>query len=252
MSSTLVLLSGGLKSAAVAADLKKRERAIVGLFWEYGQRNLTNERAAAVAVAKQLNFPLHTLKLSHLAEVERPGKPWTILGGDLPPDQINGAIPGLLPALITLSAHDALLHECEFIAIGASGTSSIDHQEMGANLVNHINTYFALALSCGIRIQAPLMAKSAEACVRFALDLPGSERLIALTTSCYIPGDVRCGSCKGCKRRAVALKIAGVKDSAWAPGKARIDTAAAQAASERAASEKAEEALVAPVIAKKK
>lgn len=252
MSSTLVLLSGGLKSAAVAADLKKRERAIVGLFWEYGQRNLVNERDAAAQVAKQLNFPLHTLKLSHLSEVERPDRPWTILGGDLPPDQISGAIPGLLPALITLSAHDALLHGCDHIAIGASGTSGIDHQEMGANLINHINTYFALALSCGIRIAAPLMGKSAETCVRFATDLPASERLIALTTSCYMPGDVRCGSCKGCRRRATAFKIAGVKDTAWAPGKARIDAAAAKASVERAAAEKAEESHTTPVLAKKK
>jgi 7-cyano-7-deazaguanine synthase len=59
----LVLLSGGLDSAACAYLLQKQGLKVEGLFVEYGQAALDRERQASAEVARSLGIPLRTQAL---------------------------------------------------------------------------------------------------------------------------------------------------------------------------------------------
>ena len=59
-----VLLSGGIDSAACAYMLARRELAVQGLFFDYGQRAAGPEERAATSVAEYLQIPLRRLRLS--------------------------------------------------------------------------------------------------------------------------------------------------------------------------------------------
>lgn len=60
MTTTLVLLSGGLDSAVCAHLLKANGAAVEGLFVDYGQAALEREKRAAQAVADYLGIRLRT------------------------------------------------------------------------------------------------------------------------------------------------------------------------------------------------
>jgi 7-cyano-7-deazaguanine synthase len=64
--SVLVLLSGGVDSAACAAFYRSQGYAVSALFVEYGQGALRQERRAARRIAKQAAIPLSTVEISGL------------------------------------------------------------------------------------------------------------------------------------------------------------------------------------------
>jgi 7-cyano-7-deazaguanine synthase len=216
----VVLLSGGLDSATVAAIAKERGFSLTALSIDYGQRH-KDELEAAAHVARALG----------IADHRRIGVDLRAIGGSaltsgslaVPKDQApsSGAIPvTYVPARNTVFLSLALgLAE----VIGAFdlffGANALDYSgypdcrpafvEAFESLAN-VATREAVEGRGRFRIHAPLIALSKAEIIRTGVSL-GVD--YSLTHSCYDPVDHRaCGRCDACQIRRRGFVEAGLAD----------------------------------------
>lgn len=178
MSTTLVLLSGGLDSAVCAHLLKSPNRQVEGLFVDYGQAALERERTSAQAVAAHLGIPLRMRAIQPA------------------PARGTGELPGRNALLISLAVFE-LGTEGGLVAIGVhAGTRYFDCSEAFVDAMGRLvqeQTDGRTALS------APLVCWSKSDVFRVfrEIGLAPSE-----TYSCEA-GPTPCGVCLSCADRTV-------------------------------------------------
>lgn len=230
MQRAVVLMSGGLKSAAIAADLKHRGYEVLGVHAHYGQRSQPNETLALQYLVKQIGMTLETMPLPAFAEAESPSRLWPILNKEKPADQITPHVHGLMNVMMLM----AVLHADRF---GANeiyiGWCNIDgnYPDATPGNLNAVNEMIRTAFASGTKVYAPFMLSHQDKAIKTALMIPQGDRLFRLAISC-LDGklDQKCGSCRGCKVRASAFKNANVRDpAAWEPGEIRAKKAAEKA-----------------------
>jgi 7-cyano-7-deazaguanine synthase len=189
--SSLLLISGGLDSAAVAAIHKPT----AGLFVDYGQRPAAGERRAARDVCAHLGLELHEVAVD-----------LTPLGAGL----LN---PSNSPPLHVSPSPEWYPYRNQFlITIAAAQALALGHDEIWIGLVaedetRHADgtTQFVRALDALLRLQegrlslsAPGHSTSTTALLKQAF-LP--EWLLDRTLSCHV-STVSCGECPGCIKRS--------------------------------------------------
>ena len=189
----LMLLSGGLDSAAVAA-LERPDRA---LFVNYGQVPAEAERDAAKAIARHLDLQLDEVDvdLSTLGSGLLAGHP-----------QLEGApTPEWFPFrnqhLVTIAAAHALKHNLGAVVLGLVNGDGDRHSDSTPEFV-----FMADALvrhqEREVRVLAPhIDVQPHELLARSGL----GEDAIDQTYSCYLSGSA-CGQCPGCTRRTEVLE----------------------------------------------
>lgn len=185
--STLVLLSGGVDSAAVATL-----GADHALFVGYGQPVVGREHAAAVRVAHRLGIPFSSA---------------AVVGLDTTPmHDAPGAgarvVPGRNAVLLTIAAARAAALGLDTVRIGAIAGDYADYPDCRPAFVAALSA--ALEAGYGVRIEAPLAAhpkvRAVELCLRAGV--------LDLTWSCYVHGPRPCGNCNSCAARASAIEAA--------------------------------------------
>lgn len=218
----VVLLSGGLDSATVAALALAEGRAVSALSFDYGQRH-THELRAAAQVARHLGITDHRTVRVDLSAIG--GSALTSAGIPVPhhaPDEIGrGPIPTTyVPARNTI-----------FLAVALGLAEVVGAQELhfGANALDYsgypdcrpafVEAFQALANvatrdavqgGARFRVVAPLMQLTKAEIIRrgTALGVP-----YALTHSCYDPvGEDACGRCDACVLRRKGFEEAGIVD----------------------------------------
>ena len=188
----LMLLSGGLDSAAVAA-LEQPTRA---LFVDYGQAAARAERKAARAVAQHLDLELDELAID-LSSV----------GAGLlcPGQQIDDApteewFPYRNQHLATIAAGHALKHGLGVVVLGLIAGDGTRHLDGTSTFLNTLDMLIR-SQEGGLRAIAPHINTPAhELLIRSRLP----QELLERTHSCHAR-DVACGECPGCVRRAELL-----------------------------------------------
>jgi 7-cyano-7-deazaguanine synthase len=223
----VILLSGGLDSAACLAAARAQGFACTALSFDYGQRHRV-ELVAAAAVAHQLGAVDHRVIAIDLraiggsaltSELAVPkGQP---LMGDIPVTYVparNLVFLSLAAGLgETLGARDL------FIGVNAVDYSGypdcrpqfIESFERTVNLGTR-----AGALGAPFKVHTPLIALSKAEIIRLGARL-GVD--FALTASCYDPDEVgrACGRCESCQIRRRGFAEAEVPDpTAYAPSAA--------------------------------
>ena len=211
----IILLSGGLDSATVAALAIADGYEAIALSFRYGQRH-ERELLAARDVAAALHIREHLIVDVNLAQ-------W---GGSALTDQnINVPIEGLQSAEIPITYVPG--RNTVFIAIALSlaeargaeaiylGINAVDYSGYPDCRPDYLAAFQKLAmLSSKVGIEgnapqlvAPLVMDSKVDIVRRAqrLGVP-----IALTWSCYQGGEVPCGVCDSCRIRDRAILEANV------------------------------------------
>jgi 7-cyano-7-deazaguanine synthase len=220
----VVLLSGGLDSATVAAIAKTDGYEVIALSFRYGQRH-ERELTAASRIAEILEISQH-----HIVDINLGswgGSSLTDRTMDLPTDGID---PDIIPSTYVPGRNTV------FIAIAlslaeAQGASSI---YLGINAVDYsgypdcrpeyLETYqnlIALSSKVGIegnsiQLIAPLIRNSKIDIVKqaIALGVPINE-----TWSCYQGDSEPCGVCDSCRLRDKALISAGYPELATPVGR---------------------------------
>ncbi|MCD9027446.1 7-cyano-7-deazaguanine synthase QueC [Luteimonas sp. BDR2-5] len=216
MKKAVVLLSGGMDSAAVVAIARERGFAVHALSVRYGQRH-TSELVAATRVAAMLDVAAHKT-----VDVDLRAFGGSALTDDIEVPEAGGAgIPSTyVPARNTIMLSLALGWAevlgaadifCGVNAVDYSGYPDcrpefIDAFERLANLATRAGVEGA-----GLRIHAPLQRMSKADIVREGVRL-GVD--FGQTVSCYrADADGRaCGRCDACRLRADGFAAAGVAD----------------------------------------
>ncbi len=219
MRRAVVLLSGGLDSATVAAVAKDEGYAVSALSVRYGQRHAA-ELDAARAVAEQLGIEDHRIVDIGLGSLG--GSALTDAALDVPKNAIGAAgIPiTYVPARNTVFLALALGHA---EVIGAQdiffGANALDYSGYPDCRPAFREAFEALANvatkavddpSIRYRVLAPLMDLTKAEIIRLGTRL-GVD--YGQTHSCYDPsGALACGACDSCLLRKKGFEEAGVPD----------------------------------------
>lgn len=189
---SLLLLSGGVDSAAVAAAYKPS----AALFVDYGQRPAAGERRAAREVSAHLGLQLHEAGIDLAA----------FGSGLLSPTGRNLSVassPEWFPYrnqfLITVAAATALALGHDEVWIGLVAEDRQRHADGTGSFVRMIDELLALQEGA-VRLLAPAHTIHTAALLDQA-DLPGW--LLDRTISCHV-STVSCGECPGCLKRRMS------------------------------------------------
>jgi len=218
----VVLLSGGLDSATVAAWARARGFEVIGLSIDYGQRHRC-ELDAAKALASHLGLADHVVLRVDLAAFG--GSALTDAAIPVPRDRPDEALAAEIPTTyvparntVFLALALALAEARGATAIGV-GVNAIDYSgypDCRPEFLDAFRHLAALATKAGVEghapeIVAPLVDLTKAEIVAMGVEL-GLDQ--GLTTSCYDPDESGrpCGHCDSCRLRAAGFAAVGIVD----------------------------------------
>lgn len=194
----VILLSGGLDSATVAA-VERPERA---LFVDYGQEAATAERDSARKIARLLDIELAevTVNASHVGS------------GAL----VNREQPDLAPSpewfpfrnqlLVTIAAAYAIDTGLHSVLLGTVAHDALRHADGKHRFIASLDAVLR-SQEGELRLAAPHADTSTrQLLARTAI----RDEIVAATHSCDV-ANIACGECNSCQRRAAILDSLGAK-----------------------------------------
>ncbi len=216
MKKAVVLLSGGMDSAAVIALAQEQGFAVYALSVRYGQRHTSELDAAArvaaaqgVAAHKVVDVDLRSIGGSALTDdIEVPDA-----GGDGIPVTY---VPARNTIMLSLALGWAEVVGANDLFCGVNAVDYSGYPDCRPEFVRAFEVLANLATKAGVegaglRVHAPLQFLSKADIVREGVRL-GVD--FGLTVSCY-RADVdgrACGHCDACRLRAAGFADAGVQD----------------------------------------
>ena len=213
----VVLLSGGLDSATVAAQAQVDGYDVVALSLFYGQRH-ERELEAAKAIVQALNIQEHHLldvNLSQWGGSSLTDASMAVpIDGTASPMIPSTYVPGRNTVFISIALSLAEAKQAEAIYLGINAVDYSGYPDCRPEYLAAFQALAQLSSKAGIeghapRLVAPLVMDSKVDIVHRALRLGVP---IELTWSCYQGGDVPCGVCDSCRIRDRALIEAGRSD----------------------------------------
>ena len=209
----LLLCSGGLDSIALLILQRRTGAALKALFFDYGQRNVEEERAAARDFCAREDVELFEADLSNafppsgLTSEAEAG--FTYMKG-----KSRFFLPLRNGVFATLAVSWAMRHGCAAILVG-SVKADETHLDSGEPWMSQIRALITQGSAGRVGVEFPL-AGWTKAQLIGALALEDAEAVLAGTYSCYHPRSspkVRrfawgegCGSCLSCRGRRAALE----------------------------------------------
>ncbi|KQR13370.1 MULTISPECIES: 7-cyano-7-deazaguanine synthase QueC [Xanthomonas] len=216
MKKAVVLLSGGMDSAAVIALAQEQGFAVYALSVRYGQRH-TSELDAAVRVAAAQGVVAHKV-----VDVDLRSIGGSALTDDIEvPDAGGDGIPvTYVPArntiMLSLALGWAEVVGANDLFCGVNAVDYSGYPDCRPEFVRAFEVLANLATKAGVegaglRVHAPLQFLSKADIVREGVRL-GVD--FGLTVSCYRadPDGRACGHCDACRLRAAGFADAGVQD----------------------------------------
>lgn len=169
----LVLLSGGVDSAACVDLYQARGREVAGLFVDYGQAARRAEHAAAGAVAAHYGIGLRCLEL-------RAGRE---------------AGPGLVPGRNGFLVFAALLDGAHAGTISLGVHAGTAYYDCSPAFIDHMDQVVRACSGGAAGVEAPLVHWHKHQIWEYARDhgVP-----VHLAWSCEAGGDSACGVCPSC------------------------------------------------------
>jgi 7-cyano-7-deazaguanine synthase len=224
----VVLLSGGLDSATVAAIAKADGYAVYALSIDYGQRHRFElQSAARVAAAagvvehRTVRIDLGSFGGSALtADIEVPhGRSDAEMAGGVPITYV----PARNTVMLSLALGWAEVLGAADLFVGVNAVDYSGYPDCRPEFVEAFERLANLATKAGIdataglpgarpiRVHAPLIKLTKREIIRRGLDL-GVD--YSLTHTCYSPSDtgVSCGQCDACLLRKKGFDEAGLVD----------------------------------------
>ncbi|HWK48144.1 MAG TPA: 7-cyano-7-deazaguanine synthase QueC [Stellaceae bacterium] len=223
MQKAIVLVSGGLDSATVAAIARSEGYDVHALSFDYGQRNRLELEAAARVVAAQ-GIAHHVVTRIDLRQF---GGSALTADIDVPKQRTAAAIAApsvpitYVPARNTIFLSFALawaeVTGANDVFIGVNALDYSGYPDCRPAYIHAYETMANLATKAGIeghqrlRIHTPLIAMTKADIIRRGTEL-GVD--YAVTLSCYDPAppNLACGQCDSCQLRRKGFAEAGVAD----------------------------------------
>ncbi|MFH0912022.1 MAG: 7-cyano-7-deazaguanine synthase QueC [Planctomycetota bacterium] len=217
----VVLLSGGIDSAAACAVAGAEGFSVRALTVSYGQRHACELRAAR-AVAASLGVAEHKILALDLASF---GGSSLTGSGPVPKDRDEAArasgipstyVPGRNTVFLSLALAWAEAIQAHDIFLGVHALDASGYPDCRPEYVRAFERLANLATREGVegrpfRIRAPFASWNKAAIIRRGAEL-GLD--FSLTHSCYDPAEdgLACGRCDACRIRRRAFAEAGLED----------------------------------------
>ncbi len=215
--SAVVLLSGGLDSATVLADLRAKGHVCHTLAVDYGQRH-RSELIAALRVSESLGALSHKVVKVDLRAIG--GSALTDDALDVPTEMEAGIPVTYVPARNTLMLSLALGYAevlgAQCIGIGVNAVDYSGYPDCRPEFIDAFRHLAQLATKAGVEgqamtIETPLIHLTKAQIIQHGIRL-GVD--YGITVSCYQATDegLACGVCDSCRLRKQGFQDAGVAD----------------------------------------
>lgn len=207
-SRVLILLSGGLDSACLAATAVANGYSVTALSVLYGQRHEVESKRAA-----QIAFTLNILHIEACITGH-------VFGGALVGEGASVVVPGRNAGFLSLACSCAERLGIDVVQIGACAADFERFPDCRPDFIEAWNGVLN-ASGLTVRVQAPLVnVDKADIVRRLAEARPD---VLPLTWSCYDPRFIKahvreigipspCGDCLACQVRAEGFAHAGIQD----------------------------------------
>lgn len=220
--SAVILLSGGLDSATVAAIAQSEGYALHGLSFQYGQRHGI-ELEAAKRLAQERGIEDHRIATIDLTlfgksaltdKIDVPkGRDETTMGDDIPVTYV----PARNTIFLSFALAFAEVVEAQTIFIGVNALDYSGYPDCRPAYIKAYEDMANLATRAGVTdttrmaIKTPLIHKTKAEIIQIGTDL-GLD--YSQTISCYDPDPdgKACGTCDSCILRRNGFDQAGIKD----------------------------------------
>ncbi len=216
----IILLSGGLDSITILAQVKKQGYQCYALSFEYGQKH-NAEIIAAKNIAKHYQVEIH--KVIELGLGSIGGSALTDEHISVPDSPQKGIPVTYVPARNTVFLSFALgwaeVLGVNDIFIGVNAVDYSGYPDCRPEFINAFQTLANLATKAGvegteIKIHAPLIKLSKAEIILSGTDLGVDYKQ---TVSCYSASKkgAACGVCDACRLRITGFEEAKIEDPTW-------------------------------------
>jgi len=205
-----VLISGGVDSAILCAELKSQFTRVHPIYIRFGLQWEEVEINWLKSFLSVIRWPgLSSLTILDEPVTEIYGRHWSTDGQAIPAaDSLDAAVylPGRNLMLLTKAAVWCHLHGVTTIMLGSlQGNPFSDSTPEFDRAMEQV---FNLGLNKGIKIERPYLQLTKSEVLRHGTHFP-----LELTFSCINPiGNQHCGKCNKCAERRRAFREAGLPD----------------------------------------
>lgn len=195
--SSLLLLSGGIDSIAIAAWKQPK----LCLTIDYGQNAAKAEIQASQQVCNDLNLPHQILK----ADIHSIGAGEMSSQSVSPYSQHSEFWPYRNQYLITLAAMVAIQSECKEIIIGTVSTDTM-HKDGSSDFIQTLGDLLSIQEGC-MQLTAPASSMTTLQLIKKS-NIP--MKTLAWSHSCYL-ANLACGGCNGCYKHSEIMNDLGIE-----------------------------------------
>jgi 7-cyano-7-deazaguanine synthase len=215
--SSVVLLSGGLDSAANLGFCRLRDNPVLALTIDYGQRAAKAEIRAAEKLARHFEVPHRVLELPWLGALG--GSALTDETRELPKmkptelDVLSRArqtaksvwVPNRNGVLINVAAALAERMEARQVVVGFNAEEAVTFPDNSREFLGRATEALRLSTANGVRVACYTTEWDKSRIVaELRREVPSFP--FELVWSCYQSGPRPCGECESCRRNARALE----------------------------------------------
>lgn len=212
----VVLASGGMDSATVAAEARERGYKLYLLHTSYGQNTETKELQCAQRQADYFSASdfLH-VETEHLARIGASSLTDADIDVDdatLDSDDIpTSYVPFRNANLLSMAVSNAEANNCSTVFIGAHTEDFSGYPDCRPEFFEAFQQVVDIGTkpNTDIRLEAPFVEWSKTDILKRGLDL---DVPYELTWSCYRDSEPACGTCDACALRLQAFQTAAVSD----------------------------------------
>lgn len=213
MTSSIVLLSGGLDSLVSLALTYKKTHKILALTFNYGQKSFQSEIISSQKIAEHYNINHKVVDLPWLAEISTsslnsdeniPILDITQLDNiDTTSDSAKSVwVPNRNGLFVNIAGCFAEANGYNSVIIGANKEEAATFKDNTVQFIDAVNNSFTYSMNDAVSLVAPLINYSKEDIVKIGIELNVPFELLH---SCYLGNDIHCGQCESCLRLKRAL-----------------------------------------------
>jgi len=198
----IALVSGGLDSVVSLAEARERDEVRLVLFVDYGQRAVTSEREAVLAVVNYYGLPFKEVALPWLAALAPEG----MRAGGAPAalDSLDAVwIPNRNGIFLNVAAAFAESFGCDLVVTGFNREEAQEFADNSAEYVDRVNSALTLSTRNGVQVVSYTIDLDKTAILERGAELRAP---LGDIWSCYHAGPNMCGTCASCRRLVAAIE----------------------------------------------
>lgn len=220
----ITLLSSGLDSVAALAIAAESCEIEMAITFDYGQRAGQREIEYSRKVCEHFGIENRIINLGWLGEItntslvnrneEVPSLSFEDIDEAAPATITENSaksvwVPNRNGVMLNIAGSFAESRGCDYIVVGFNGEEAGTFPDNSFDYVQAMDHAFSYSTQNGVKLLAPLIKLGKTEIVKRALE---AKAPLEYSWSCYHGGEIPCGECESCVRRARAFKNAGTKD----------------------------------------